>query len=75
MPYRTYSTGGERLTGTFQSLQQYGFMDLVLPFLLLFVLFFAILQKVKLFKAKKRIYDKATKEWKDSPKEFADKKN
>jgi len=54
MPYRTYSTGGERLTGTFQSLQQYGFMDLVLPFLLLFVLFFAILQKVKLFKHGKR---------------------
>jgi len=50
-----YSTGGERLTGVFQTLQNWGFQDFLLPFLLFFALVFAILQKVKLFVSTKTV--------------------
>ncbi|RJQ19076.1 hypothetical protein C4580_05865 [Candidatus Woesearchaeota archaeon] len=44
-----YTTGGERLTQVFSTLNNYGFQDFFLPFLLIFALVFAILQKVQLF--------------------------
>lgn len=46
--YTTYSGAG---TGLFQTLYQWGFLDAVLPFLLIFIIIFAILQKVALFKS------------------------
>ena len=44
------SGGGSALQGLFQSLVDWGFVDAFLPFLLLFVLLFGILQKVEIFK-------------------------
>jgi len=41
--------GGTQVTGWIRTLQQWGMFDVVLPFLLIFVIFFAILQKVKIF--------------------------
>lgn len=46
------ATGGERLRGVFTNLQAFGFQDFVLPFLLIFALTFAVLQKIALFKEK-----------------------
>lgn len=44
-----YPSGGDRLASVFQILQNYGFQDFLLPFLLFFALMFAILQKTGLF--------------------------
>ncbi len=44
-----YQSGGDRLSAVFQILQNYGFQDFLLPFLLFFGLMFAVLQKVNLF--------------------------
>ena len=49
----TYPATGGRLQSAFSLLQQYGFQDFFVPFLLFFALAFAILQKVGLFKVKK----------------------
>jgi len=48
-----YSTGGQQLRTLFQYLQSYGFIDFVLPALLIFALIFGVLQKVSLFKTPK----------------------
>jgi len=50
MPIQPYPTGGGKLRSTFDYLRDFGLIDFVLPFLLLFALFFAVLQRVKLFK-------------------------
>ena len=47
-----YPSGGDRLASVFQILQNYGFQDFLLPFLLFFALLFAVLQKVALFQDK-----------------------
>ncbi len=44
-----HSTGGQQLRTIVQYLQSYGFIDFVLPALLIFALIFGILQQVKLF--------------------------
>ena len=46
-----YPSGGDRLSSVFQILQNYGFQDFLLPFLLFFGLMFAVLQKVNLFQS------------------------
>lgn len=46
--YYTYSGGTGR--GVFQTLVDWGLVDAILPFILIFVLLFAILQKTKMFK-------------------------
>ncbi len=43
----TYSGAG---TGLFQVLYQWGVLDAILPFLLIFIIVFAVLQKIMLFK-------------------------
>ncbi len=43
-----YYAGGQ-IQGVFQTLQAWGFADALLPFILIFVLIFAILQKIALF--------------------------
>jgi hypothetical protein len=48
-----YSTGGQQLRTIVQYLQSYGFIDFVLPALLIFALVFGVLQKVGLFKTPK----------------------
>jgi len=53
MPTHYYPTGGGRLRSAFYYLREYGFLDFLLPVLLLFTLFFAILQKVAIFTTKK----------------------
>ncbi len=45
--YPTYTGGTGR--GVFQTLVDWGLVDAILPFILIFVLIFAILQKVKIF--------------------------
>ncbi len=45
--YYTYSGGTGR--GVFQTLVDWGLVDAILPFILIFVLLFAILQKIKIF--------------------------
>jgi len=52
-----YPLGGERLTGVFQSWNAWGFQDFFMPFLLFFALFFAVLQKIGLFKRSARDKD------------------
>ncbi|MCX6708135.1 MAG: hypothetical protein NTW67_00600 [Candidatus Woesearchaeota archaeon] len=49
-----YSTGGQQLRTLFQYLQSYGFIDFVLPALLIFALIFGVLQRVGLFMTKKK---------------------
>lgn len=44
-----YGGGGGYLYGLVQSWQQLGFYDIVLPFLLVFTISFAVLEKVKIF--------------------------
>lgn len=44
-----YYAGGQ-IQGVFQTLQAWGFADALLPFILIFVLVFAILQKIEIFK-------------------------
>ena len=46
------SGGGSALQGLFQALVDWGFVDAFLPFLLLFVLLFGILQKIAIFGTK-----------------------
>jgi peptidoglycan/LPS O-acetylase OafA/YrhL len=46
--YTSYSGTGR---GVFQILVDWGLVDAILPFILIFVLLFAILQKIKIFKA------------------------
>jgi len=41
--------GGAQVTGWVRWLQQWGIFDIILPFLLIFVIFYAILQKVPIF--------------------------
>lgn len=48
-----YPAGGERLQAVFTTLQGWGFQDFILPTILIFVIIFAILQKVAIFKTKK----------------------
>jgi len=61
MPFELAQSGGQ-LRGVFQYLMDLGFLDFVLPFILIFVVFFAILQKVILFKASHK-WDTTTKKW------------
>lgn len=49
-----YSTGGQQLRTLVQYLQNYGFIDFVLPALLIFALIFGVLQKVGLFMTKQK---------------------
>lgn len=42
--------GGGQIQGVFQTLQAWGFADALLPFVLIFILVFAILQKIEIFK-------------------------
>jgi len=44
-----YYGGGGQLQGVFQILQSWGFVDAMLPFLLIFALVYAILQKTAIF--------------------------
>ncbi|MEM3154042.1 MAG: hypothetical protein QW165_00545 [Candidatus Woesearchaeota archaeon] len=46
--YPTYTSGTGR--SVFQTLADWGFVDAILPFILIFVLVFAILQKIGMFK-------------------------
>lgn len=50
-----YPTSGERLFPVMNTLQQWGFQDFFLPFLVFFTLMFAVLQKVALFTKKKKV--------------------
>ncbi len=51
MLFQYYTTGGGgAIQSLMQSLIDWGFLDALLPFLLIFVLIFAILQKIALFK-------------------------
>lgn len=61
MVFQQAQSGGQ-LRGVFQYLQDFGFLDFVLPFVLIFVVIFAILQKVVLFKADSK-WDSATKKY------------
>ena len=61
MPFELAQSGGQ-LRGVFQYLMDLGFLDFVLPFILIFVVFFAILQKVVLFKASHK-WDATNKKW------------
>ncbi|MEM3154043.1 MAG: hypothetical protein QW165_00550 [Candidatus Woesearchaeota archaeon] len=54
MPFQQAPSGGQ-LRGVFQYLVDFGFLDLVLPFILIFTLIFAILQMTKVFKIKKKV--------------------
>jgi len=54
MAFQTYETGGQQLAGVFQSLYQFGFLDFVLPALLIFTVLFGVLQKIKLFQTKSK---------------------
>jgi NADH:ubiquinone oxidoreductase subunit 3 (subunit A) len=53
MVFQQAQSGGQ-LRGVFQYLQDFGFLDFVLPFILIFVVIFAILQMVPLFQVKKK---------------------
>jgi len=53
MAFERYPTGGQSLRGAFQYLQDFGFMDFILPFLLIFALLWGILQRVMLFRKNK----------------------
>ena len=48
-----YQTGGQSLSTFFNYLQQYGFIDVLLPALLIFAVIFGILQKIAMFKTAK----------------------
>ena len=50
MPLQPYPTGGQQLRAFFQYLQAFGFLDFLLPVLLIFTLIFGILQTTKIFK-------------------------
>ncbi len=52
MAFAPYQAGGQQLRGFFQNLYSFGFVDFVLPALLIFAVLFGILQKVKLFQTK-----------------------
>lgn len=54
MAFAPYQAGGQQLRGFFQNLYSFGFLDFVLPTLLIFALLFGILQKVKLFQTKSK---------------------
>lgn len=53
--------GGEKLRTALYPLMQYGFLHWLLPFLFLFVLFFAVLQKVAIFRTKEAEKDQTGK--------------
>ncbi len=55
MPFQPFPTGGQQLRGVFQYLIDFGFQDFVLPALLIFTLFFAVLQRVPLFQTTKTV--------------------
>jgi hypothetical protein len=61
MVFQQAQSGGQ-LRGVFQYLQDFGFLDFVLPFILIFVVVFAILQKVVLFKSDVK-WDKTQKKY------------
>lgn len=61
MPFEQTQSGGQ-LRNVFQYLMDLGFLDFVLPFILIFVVFFAILQKIVLFRASHK-WDAAGKKW------------
>lgn len=50
MLFQIQTTPGGQIQNVFQVLQAWGFADALLPFILIFVIIFAILQKVGLFK-------------------------
>ena len=50
--YYQYPAGGERLQAVFSTFQNWGFQDFFMPFLLLFGLIYAILQRIGLFHTK-----------------------
>ncbi len=67
MVFQQTQSGGQ-LRGVFQYLQDFGFLDFVLPFILIFVVIFAILQKVVLFKSDVKL-NKATKKYEPAGKD------
>jgi hypothetical protein len=67
MVFQQTQSGGQ-LRGVFQYLQDFGFLDFVLPFILIFVVIFAILQKVVLFKSDVK-WNKATKKYEPAGKD------
>ena len=58
-----YQTGGQALSNLVYYLEQYGFMDVLLPSLLIFAVVFGVLQRIKLFKTHKMEWDKENKKW------------
>ncbi|GEM_PF-957724 len=50
-----HETGGEQLQSIFYSLNQYGLLDFLLPALLIFLVVFGILNRLKLFTSKKTV--------------------
>ena len=60
-----HATGGQQLQSIFYNLQQYGFLDFLLPALLIFVVIFGVLQRIRFFMTK--IEDPATHQKKDVP--------
>ena len=53
MVFEPYPTGGQQLKNLFQYVERFGFLDFILPAILIFVLIFGILQLVKMFTTKK----------------------
>src|SRR5574341_1410137 len=53
MPFEPYPTGGAQLKTLFQYVESFGFLDFILPALLIFTVVFAILQMVPFFQKKK----------------------
>jgi len=53
MVFEPYPTGGQQLKNLFQYVERFGFLDFILPAILIFVLIFGILQLVGMFKTKK----------------------
>lgn len=50
-----HATGGQQLQSIFYNLQQYGFLDFLLPALLIFVVIFGVLQRIDFFQTPKMI--------------------
>lgn len=67
MVFQQAQSGGQ-LRGIFQYLQDFGFLDFVLPFIFIFVIIFAILQKVVLFKSDVK-WNKAAKKYEPAGKD------
>lgn len=59
-----HATGGQQLQSIFYNLQQYGFLDFLLPALLIFVVIFGVLQRIDFFQTPKMKYDEQSKTWK-----------